>query len=89
MWLRSGFLLEIRREKRVNKFELIVRTKQFAIIFVSLSKALKNIIIMTDIQLYTKLAGLPLNLKNEVADFYWKSAKMFISKLILSGSELK
>ena len=24
---------------------------------------------MTDIQLYTKLAGLPLNLKNEVEDF--------------------
>lgn len=24
---------------------------------------------MTDIQLYTKLAGLPLNLKNEVDDF--------------------
>lgn len=24
---------------------------------------------MTDVQLYTKLSGLPLNLKNEVADF--------------------
>jgi hypothetical protein len=24
---------------------------------------------MTDVQLYTKLSGLPLNLKNEVSDF--------------------
>lgn len=34
---------------------------------------------MTDVQLYTKLSGLPLNLKNEVSDYIdflkFKSAK--------------
>lgn len=36
---------------------------------------------MTDVQLYTKLSGLPINLKNEVADFIdfikFKSKEIF------------
>lgn len=45
---------------------------------------------MTDIQLYTKLAGLPLNLKNEVADFidfikFKSSNESFKSKKRIAG----